>query len=1705
MTNPSTRGTSPSATGGAGVSFAHRVAATYCTAMLTGARCVELYGFAPVRISFQRDPAHPVDDLLIESAGTAERPSLAIACRLTPSFVRSHDLTIKLLGSLLCELATFDSPNHQVAIALAGWNTQFDQVRRLTAIARDHADAASFTASVKTPGRFKEAVRKRYDHLHDMVAKIGEDDQSLHRFAGLSVEDRTWRLLARTHLLSFNVQDPDRTDWMSTATALDPLTVEDVEGTTLLDEIASRCSEYDAAGAVVDVSMLRRDIHSLLGAKTRRTSAAWRSLTQHDTYAVTAVRRSLGLPHADKPEFTFDFTERRAQLAEKISRAGDNKVPLVVTGPSGTGKSALVLEVIESLRNEHDCDAIVLNFRSLPDTTFAFEALLGCPLHDLLSDLSAPRRLLIIDAADAAFERSSTMLADLTSTAHRCGLGLIAISSDTVADLVTDQVTRSFGTAPGTYVVPMLSDDEVSEVSTHLPALRGLLRNLGQTSLLRRLVVLDLISRTGRTLDEPLGEWGCLEIIWNNLIRSRGKDGTASPEAREHTMLAVAAADLERSATSNSLSRASAAQTAPPVPVPVPVPQMDYAAVDSLQSDHLLAPRNLRQPRLEFAHDELRRYATAVLLSRADSISSRLKFSGAPRWSLSAATLACKGQLLDPQLSPESSFIDLLVDFSALAKTFGPRWVDVPVEAVLDTPYSYRCLAASLPSTTITEASITPEKQPDTRTTARITLDDLLRVVNQRITIDGLVDVVLGEPVIALLVDHTKPWDISHAAFDVLTSWLTALTIADFPAGQNVRLRLRTKLIAFWALFPPIEPDTEEVERVRRFNGRYRRQRLNYELTKKTYVETLALLGRDTDDQIEQCLRTLASLAPELLAPAVDAPWSARSIASYNVYLLSELIEAYYIDDTTDYNSHIRDEGIRMHQGRWTSIGPPFNAYWFGGFWALFNSAPLQLSARVLNRVLNHAADVRVEQLQRRSREASWVGPKYTLDLGPVTVTCRGDAQMWSWYRGSSTGPYPCFSALQAMERVAESYLRLGGTAEDMVEILLQECENLAVPGMIFGLLTRNLEDVGRLIDPFLAEPFVWKAEFAGSTLELIGRKADTEGLAHPERRKWTPPETAMTMVLSADEPRREELRALGQKLIENGRNQGLKESARNWATCLDVTYFKLYRNDENSYITVEPPEDVRAAQEKHASASRKSSETLRLQNLYRENDQYRTDYTPPTHAQVASDLVAARHLLESASEEDLFPPIEAAACVIRTAILRAADGSPEALGDQADFAVEIILEIAASFLDRPNQRDEGQFYALGRDRSAAIALPALLSTVLEDTLNALGVDTAKLSVLGDAVASNGPLETRLFLARGCDRIWRQTYPEICPSASTPHGVAAMKSAPASLCPHAIAFNWLVNSTRDATFGPWDPEGKRRNLVRIDGDLAEDLQSVEGRDIDIAVLDAAIRGLGTAASHQHCYTEQAAHLLAQLLEVQARAMVAHEAEDWTGDDRGHHTLVAARALLQTCDPTNPEALLAHLDILRAYAGLITNFLHGLAASGAETIELAKTTRAVWPRIITRALSYADTCPNVFDEDPWGKWAISALLPEPVIQAQGMYNEITTDPIDWVVVEDLVPFIESWLLIARGKTWCLDALISFISRLSGTNQVTRGLGWVEALCLQDDKVLVSGTAVSNEWLISIRSEAERRDHLEHWQSLVDAMVVSGNSQLAPYST
>jgi hypothetical protein len=1643
-------------TGGGGITFARRVAATYLACILTGSRRTEVDELPVRSLAFQTGPTHPVDDLLVV-AGDHDF-ELAVACRATPYFVAGNKKTVELVESLLEEVAAH--PTGHVAVAVAGWKPEWEQVAKLCDLARSHGDADAFHTALDTDGRLSRPIRSRYQHLCRMVATaLGMEPHDI------PVGERTRILLSRLRILGFRVQSPEESDWTAVASALDGVAADTTDGVALRDRLEVKAGHYDGLGAVVDLNLLRADTHQLLDAPSTRTKQAWKILDQYRAVAFGAVRNTLGVDSPGAPLLTLPFTERRETLGTALRRVASDHGALVVTGSSGTGKSALTLSTVAQLETTEpaEFEAVIVNFRELPNTSVELQHMVGIPLSQMMAELSAPHRVLVVDAADAAAERGAGLLLDLVTAASTAGLGIVAVAADHAAEFVRDQLGIARQGAADTFHFTPLDDTDLAQVTQRFPPLRGLLRNLPRTSLLRRLVVLDLLARTGVTLEGPMSEWACLQIIWSKVVRGDGRPGHGSPQAREEALLALAAATLagpDTTAVPNSL---------------------DPSAVDALRTDHLLAPHNVYRRQPQFAHDEVRRYATAIHLVRSGQIVGTLHAAGVPRWALSAVTLACKGHLVDPARQPEQTFQELVSGFNDLGNIQGARWADVPIEAVLETPAAYECLK--------TAAGTAPTD---------LQLADVLRVITQRFTFNGTIDPSIGAPVARLLIDQDEPWNLSPQAFEVLASWLQALIVADEPAGHALREALRTRLLTFWAGFP-LRKATDDVPAWTTRPAR-RRKVLDYRVTNDKFVETLALLGPDINVNVATCLQALADHAPASLAPAVDAPISALSIARHDPELLARLIGAYYIDEDADDRWGDHGAGIRDHQGRWKGFGPPFAAYWFGGFLQLLKTAPLATSVRTINNLLNHAARTHAKittQLNRRRGMLAPVEEPSTMEPDgnafPVTLNLTGqprqyvgDGDVWAWYRGTSSGPSPCMSALQAMECAAEQLLDAGYGPDLVVERLLDGCENLAVPAMLYGLFVRNVEKAGNELDRFLAEPTVWLLEFGRTTKEDLGfRASPADDLAHPERRRWTPREVSVWLMTQADEPRRAELHAVGEQLVANGTRQGLgPDETLNWAANFDETRYRLTRDGDQMYLEVVPPPEALAARADIVAQQEQVHAVLRLQNRYRASVRSSDGYDPPTAAQIAADLTAAQALLDA--DQHHMRPHDAVAHVVRTAIEHAGNGEPEALGDKGSFAIGVVMTIAATFLDSADLRDEGQYFEVGADRAAARALPLLLTPALAPTLSEANMTIADVAEVGLALAGKAPLETRLFLARGCDAVW----------ASPCAGIE---------CIHTTAFAWVLETARRAEIGPWDADIQRPTRVTIDGDITARLNDLDAESIDIAVLDPAIRAMGVAATTSHCATSEAQQLLADLLAVQRRAMVGQEEKGWTADDRGTHALVAARALLQSyAADANPSPVIEHLDMVHCDAGLLTNVLHGLAAAGAENATLAEAARGVWPALLAHALTYRDDKPSVYRERTWGAWAAAALLPDPLPWTQGLYNELSGPPIDWVDPQPLISLVDRWLPVGTGEALCLDALIRLVRKLTVQEQAIRGLAWVADLCIQNRRVTINRSTYSNDWLTAIRAAVEEHGTLPQWQALVDALVVAGNAGLAAYS-
>ena len=400
-------------------------------------------------------------------------------------------------------------------------------------------------------------------------------------------------------------------------------------------------------------------------------------------------------------------------------------------------------------------------------------------------------------------------------------------------------------------------------------------------TLLRRLVVIDLFVR-GRVSGIPLTDADAMSEVWSGLVRRPELPGRGSPDARDLALLRLAELEFAGGERLNVIGK------------------IDPAALDGLRRDGLLrtSPDDPFTIGPEFAHDEVRRYAIARLLLSGDTPASRTLQAGAPRWSLSAARLACQAWLGRPDTAktPLAGRLGVLQEsFNALVDAgHGARWGDVPGEALL---------------TLADPEAVLRDAWPELRAHDAAGVRRLARLVDQRLRDDnGIVDVIAVEPIIRLLLEAEAPWRSGKHAQGLFRAWLRGHVVTNTAVGHPLRILLRERLVEACAVAGRrfIEEreaaaaaraarTPEEVEQEHRFvashgdlfsqissGGRHRRQRpqVPHEITDEVVLELLALLGPDLGNDGEAILRRVARDSPSALAPAVEEIFTGRALAS---------------------------------------------------------------------------------------------------------------------------------------------------------------------------------------------------------------------------------------------------------------------------------------------------------------------------------------------------------------------------------------------------------------------------------------------------------------------------------------------------------------------------------------------------------------------------------------------------------------------------------------------------------------------------------------------------------------------------------------------------------------------------------------------------------------------------------------------------------
>jgi hypothetical protein len=1064
----------------------------------------------------------------------------------------------------------------------------------------------------------------------------------------------------------------------------------------------------------------------------------------------------------------------------------------------------------------------------------------------------------------------------------------------------------------------------------------------------------------------------------------------------------------------------------------------------------------------------------------------------------------------------EGRFARLQATFDGLvAAGHGERWADIPTEALL-------AIADPLP--------VLQDAWHTLQANNAASIERLIRVVDLRHQREGLFRAIVAEPVIIQLLKEGTPKRLRREVADLIGDWLTAQVGRRTPGGQPTRLALAEAIAqrcaerereldrrdaeaqAARAARTPEEVAADE-ERQRRFAAlpissgatrrrrrRHSRRRPPYEWIDEASIGHLALLGPDLGPRGEAILRRIAEDAPHSLGPAVDTPFAGQALAAFDVGLLIDLVEAYYLDAEHDDEdgfgySGFHDEGIRDHTG--SGFGTPFSAYYRGPFLAMFR-ADYPRGVACLNRLLNHAARCRIRILSdlRHSAEADSSGYEHELSISGQARTYIGDGQVWLWYRGTGVGPYPCMSALQALEFVSEKFIRLGIPVTRLVPFLLDGAESLAMPALVLGMLVRHLETAGDALDPFIVEPLIWDLEFARSIYEQSnGLAARIPGLKGLGRRAWNLREVCTMLMLRAEGPRIGQLRQLGERLVAAARAQmgdDTSPSARqhlaavqNWAAALDQTAHELTPQDDRLLIKQVTNPEVEAVLGEVNADIRRINDALGLTNRHAH---MRTDgrRAPDMSSEaLAADLTIAQDLLAN-------PPSSGAGLSPDGIVATAASGIELHFGRgihvaDADlqWSAKVLLDVASTVADNPSDAFDDSFFSQGADRSAARGLPYLLLPSALGLRNAIEADSAisveQLIALSRAVATGASNEGRLAYARSLDAVW------LAPCAQDIEG----------RCHHHVAFELVEASYSDCVLGRWDSSLQQRTIAQLYPPVATSLASVEGDHIIVRRLSPALRAYGAAAISDACRRQEAQDSLEILLAAHRRTMMTYE--------HGYHhshsdSLIAARAALWQSIDNRDQPLLEHINAYLANPRMLAETLRAINAAAEERADAAAEARRLWPTLMDQALAAAAENPSIFTHRSWGDDALAELIPNPASQWSYLTLELTDEPQRWRDLLGWSPQIDRWLAVAAGNRGGIDALVIAVRELALADQLSAGLTWIEQI-VRGDGDGCAHTFTLPEWLRERRADLTTDEQRAKWQRIVDLLVVRGDTRVA----
>ncbi|MCY3958706.1 MAG: hypothetical protein OXG65_10475 [Chloroflexi bacterium] len=1614
----------------------HRYGALVLSHMLTGDPVQEVGDDATITtISFQAGAESAVDDLVIEGQGAdGETRHASVAVRRRPRLIPSDQRSIELAASFLSVLTERRDDVEAGRWRLVLASTPISGVRELaelTEIARATPDTDAFRRAIRQPGRTTQRVRNRLKLVEQILERATQNVD----VGDVAPPGLSWLLLRSLTVRELRLESPDESDRTAAVGRLRRETREQTpaEADGLFSALEHLASRYVPQGAQVDRATLRRDLVG--SAELRRSGShreAWGVLDRLSERLRGRTRRDL--VGSSLPPLELDRAEATASLVFALKQVGaassESSSALVIAGEPDVGKSALTIRSCETIRNLGGA-VVCISLRDLPATTVDTEHVFEAPIREVLAGTEVCSvRLLVVDGAEAVLEGRRGLFTDVVTSALIAGLGVAAVTRNDGAGAVLDSMRIALGSAgrteqePARHNVEALIAAEVAQIAEAFPALSRVAQDHRSIWLLRRPGLADVLLRANPAITIPhrlLSEADVFAAVWWSRVR-RGEEltsgGAVTPDERENALLGLVRRIL----------------------VPATPPDTASArALPSLRSDGLLLAAGQTAAwghGDDFTSDLLRDFALARLLEVEGC--APLQSARAPRWALRAARLACQAALAQAGETSEQARRELQANFDQLAADHGDRWAELPLEA------------------TLLLGDVLARAWPALQTDRQQELTTLLRIARQRYVREGVGEPAVLAPLVELICQNwpelreSSRYAISSEIQAIILEWLRGL-IWQQAGSDPLRARLRDMLLERSDNLP------DDFE-----------------------VEALALLGPDLNNRAERQLRNLAAAAPSRLAPSVEPFLAVISLARRSPELLAELTEAYYIklpvnDGRLARQYHPFDDGVRDHHRPGSSLGSRMADWHYGPFWHLLAVHP-RSGLRTINRILDHAARARADQLRRNAESSLGLHEgvvEYELNLpGVGRRRCVGDDHVWRWYRGSAVGPRPCMSALLAVERVADAWIAKGHSLDSLVRLLVADCHNLAMPGLAVGVLIRHPDLVTDELDIWLAQPDAWSLEFRRLANEgrLHTQGPDADDVAGRDLRRSAFTQVAARQVAEANlednEERISALRECGQELMRRARSsipgldpddttrdheiEGLITVA-NWATAFDRDNFRYHEmSDGQVAIRIEAPPGLRTARQHMDAKTVQAAKYWHLLNAYACAEDRRS-----ASSTIRDDLSLAQNLVED-PPPDVEDYREGPAAVAASAVLAHADGTITLSTDELRWSAELLMSCAVS--PRIGDYDfEDSLYLMGADRSAAAALPALLVLSARNESGAPPLRSVEQALRASTTSRFH--EVRRITATALPIVWTN---------------CCIRRGMRRRCVHSIALRAVEAGIRDCRLGPWNSDGCR-DTRPIAGRVLRALDAIAPEDLVLSRLAAPIIATSEVDASCCCVREAALELAASLLDAHARGTVLLGNEISVRNQEDHHYF-AARALFTLASRGNVTPLVRCLGIFAGCYAPLGYLLEDFSRLATYDDTFRASLPNVWPIVMRSALDAFESEADSDDDGYHRERVLAHMLPYPIPSLVDLEPSVSLDNarVDWIHPSLLEDLVARWIPLARGIPSCVDSAIELIQTASPTWQASVGLRWIDDLANGATRQVAGPLWLLPDWLKSLRS-------------------------------